>query len=94
VAMKVNLTNKYFLYRLKVREYEIEKIESILKTSSEVYVDSDTGRNIKVGKHDTVLVIVAYDIEQDGSTTPVTVYQTSRKQINYYLKKGRFHVKA
>lgn len=92
--MKVNLTNKYFLYRLKVREYEIEKIESILKTSSEVYVDSDTGRNIKVGKHDTVLVIVAYDIEQDGSTTPVTVYQTSRKQINYYLKKGRFHVKA
>ena len=92
--MKVNLTNKYFLYRLKVREYELEKVESILRTSFEVYFDSDTGRNIKVGKHDNVLIIVAYDVEQDGSTTPVTVYQTSRKQINYYLKKERFHVKA
>ena len=91
--MKINRTNKYFLYRLKIREYNLEKVESILKTSSEIYFDSHTGRNIKIGKHDKDLVMIAYDVEQDGSITPVTVYETSRKQIRYYLKEERFHVK-
>ncbi len=91
--MQINLTNKYFLYRLKIREYNIEKVESVLRTSSEVYFDTHTGRDIKVGKHDNDLIMIAYDVEQDGSITPVTVYKITRKQIRYYLKEERFHVK-
>ncbi len=78
---------------LKVREYNLEKVELVLRTSSEVYFDIHSGRDIKVGKHDNELIIVAYDLEADGSITPVTVYQTSRKQIKYYLKEERFYVK-
>ena len=60
--MKVNLTNKYFLYRLRTREYELEKVVSVLKTSTEVYFDRHTGRNIKVGRHDNVLIRNEHEI--------------------------------
>ncbi|MCP4751638.1 MAG: hypothetical protein GY866_12145 [Proteobacteria bacterium] len=72
----------------------MEKVESVLRTSSETYFDTHSGRDIKVGKHGNDLIIVAYDVEQDGSITPVTVYETSRKQIKYYLKEERIHAKV
>ena len=92
--MRLNFTNQYFLYRVQTREYDLDKIASVLRTSSEVYSDSSTGRDIRVGRHDRSLIMIAYDVEQDGSITPVTVYETSRKQIKYYLKTERFHVKV
>ena len=76
-------------YRAELRGYELSKVEDILRHSGEKYFDTTTQRLIVVGKHNDKLVAIPY--EKHGSKiTPVTIHATTRQQINFRLKTGRF----
>jgi hypothetical protein len=44
---------------------------------------------IAIGKHDNRLVMIPYEITADA-ITPITVHATTRQQIKFRLKTGRF----
>jgi hypothetical protein len=79
----------YLRYRAKLRGFELEKIEEILRYSSERYFDTVTRCSIVVGKHNDSLVIIPYE-QQGNEMTPITIHATTRQQINFRLKAGRF----
>ena len=79
----------YLRYRADLRGFDLDVLEQILRYSSERYVDAETGRQIVVGRHDTRLVMVAYE-EPGGNMVPVTVHAISRQQITFRLRMGRF----
>lgn len=79
----------YLRYRSELRGFELSKIENILRHSGERYFDTATRRLIVVGKHDDRLVIIPYE-KQGNEITPVTIHATTRQQINFRLKTGRF----
>lgn len=79
----------YSKYRSELRGFELSKIENILRHSGERYFDTATRRLIVVGKHDDRLVLVPYE-KQGNEITPVTIHATTRQQINFRLKTGRF----
>lgn len=81
--------SEYIRYKADLRGFDLTKIEKILKYSEERYFDSKTRRIIAVGRHDDRLVMIPYE-ERKGSITPVTIHVTTRQQINFRLKTGRF----
>ena len=85
--MTIVWTN-YLKYRAKLRKFDLGKIENIIRHSPERYSDMATGRRIVVGKHGSMLVMVAYEADED-SITPVTIHVTTRRQINFRVKTGR-----
>ena len=76
-------------YRLSLRGFDMVRVEHILKYSTERYVDVITGRFVVVGKHGKYLVAIPYE-RQENVLTPVTIHVTSRQQINFRVKTGRF----
>ena len=80
---------EYLQYRAALRGFELAKLEQIIRHSSERYFDSETSRIIVVGRHDKLLVMIPYEINND-SITPVTVHTTTRQQIRFRLQTGRF----
>ena len=78
----------YFKYRVKLRGYDIEKIENILHFSTEKYFDNITQRFVVVGKHDKKLVMIPYEMEND-KIVPITIHATTRQQIKFKIKSGR-----
>lgn len=44
---------------------------------------------IVIGKHDDRLVMIPYETEGD-KIVPITVHATTRQQINFRVKTGRF----
>ncbi len=79
----------YMRYRARLRGYDLAKIENIVRYSNERYLDSVTDRRIVVGRHDSTLVMIAYE-ESTGVTTPITIHATTRQQVNSRLRTGRF----
>lgn len=79
----------YMRYRAKLRGFDLEKLEQIVTHSIERYYDTETGRAVVVGRHDKKLVIVPYEATEN-EITPVTVHSTTRQQVNFRLKTGRF----
>lgn len=79
----------YIKYRAYLRGFELAKIEDILRYSQEKYYDTMTRREIAVGRHDKRLVVVAYE-KTENAVTPITIHATTRQQINFRLKTGRF----
>ena len=77
--------SEYIKYRANLRNYDIGKIEEILRYSKERYFDTITQRMIVVGKHEKRLVIVPYEKNED-SINPITIHATTRQQINFRLK--------
>ena len=57
--------------------------------SVERYFDTITRRIIAVGRHDDRLVMVPYEEKKD-TITPITIHVTTRQQINFRPKTGRF----
>ena len=52
-------------------------------------MDTATDRHIAVGRCGTTLVLIPY--ETDGDTlTPITVHATTRQQIEFRIRTGRF----
>ncbi len=83
--------SSYLRYRAELRGFDLAKIEEILRFSGERYYDTVTGREIAVGKHDNRLVIIPY--ERSGELiTPVTIHSTTRQQIRFRLRTGRFAI--
>jgi len=79
----------YIKYRADLRGFELTKIENILRYSRERYFDTITRRRIAVGRHNDRLVMVPYE-EKGNAIIPITIHATTRQQINFRLKTGRF----
>lgn len=79
----------YMRYRAELRGFELVGIEAIVKYSNEWYVDTETERLVVVGRINDILVMIPCDISPE-TITPVTVHATTRQQINFRLKTGRF----
>jgi hypothetical protein len=79
----------YFKYRAGLRGFDLTEVEKIIIFGNERYFDTATGRNVVVGKHGRLLVLIPYERIGD-SITPVTIHATTRQQINFRLKNGRF----
>lgn len=79
----------YLKYRAKLRQFDLDKIEEILRYSGERYYDTITERMIAVGKHNNSLVIIPYEYNQESITQ--LYHTTTRQQIQFFrLKTGRF----
>ena len=76
-------------YRAKTRGFDLEKLEHIIRHSSERYLDTETGRHVAVGRHGEQLVMIPYEAEGE-IITPVTVHAITRQQIRFRLSTGRF----
>ena len=81
---------KYLKYRSELRGFDLLLLEDILRHSDERYFDTATHRAVVVGKHGDTLVMIPYDCAQDDTFTPVTVHATTRQQVAYRLRSGRF----
>jgi len=79
----------YMRYRAKLRGFDLGKLELIVNRSTERYYDTQTGRSVVIGRYDKNLVILPYEMDEHG-ITPITVHTTTRQQINFRLKTGRF----
>lgn len=79
----------YLLYRVEQRGFDLNRIEEILRFSGERYYDVETGRAIVVGNHDDLLVLIPYE-KGANTITPITIHPTTRQQIRFRLKTGRF----
>ena len=83
------LWTEYMKYRARLRGYRLERLEEILRYSTERYFDTVTGRLVVVGNYEGKLVLIPY--EQRGDVIiPITVHAITRKQIKFRLKSGRF----
>ena len=83
------LWTAYMQYRASLRGFDLTKIEQILRHSTERYYDTATQRPVVVGRHDDRLVLIPYE-QEEAKVTPVTIHVTTRQQINFRLKTGRF----
>lgn len=81
----------YLKYRTHLRGFDLSIVADVVRFSDERYFDSATQRMVAVGRHGDLLVIIPYDhdIEMD-TMTPVTVHPTTRQQIIFRLRTGRF----
>lgn len=53
------------------------------------YYDTETHPMIAVGKHERILVMIPYE-DYNDRIEPITIHATSRQQIKFRLKTGRF----
>ncbi len=81
--------NDYMKYRSNLRGFDLARIEDIVKHSTERYYDITTHRFVVVGRHNDKLVLIPYE-RQGDDVTPVTIHVTTRQQINFRLRTGRF----
>jgi len=88
--MKEIIWTDYFKYRVNLRGFNLSNIEEILRYGAEKYYDTATDRLVVVGKDGNILVMIPHDIDEKNTITPITVHATSRQQINYRVKSGRF----
>jgi hypothetical protein len=79
----------YLRYRAHTRGFDLALIEQLLRFASERYFDTVTRRWVVIGQHGSRLVMVPYDQEQN-SITPVTIHVTTRQQVTFRLRTGRF----
>jgi len=90
IPEKFSITwTNYMKYRAKLRTFDLAKIDDIIRYSTERYFDTITQRTIVVGRHNDTLVLIPYE-EKGNEVTPTTIHTTTRQQINFRLKAGRF----
>lgn len=80
----------YMRYKTQIRGFSLEKIEHIVLSSRERYYDTLNSRMVAIGKHDTRVVLIPYE-KQGEDIVPVTIHATTRQQINFRVKTGRFN---
>lgn len=76
-------------YRARVRRFDLARIEETVRYSAERYFDTATGRFVVIGRHDKILVMIPYEIDEQ-TITPITIHATTRQQINFRLRTGRY----
>ena len=80
---------EYFRYRATLRGFDLDRIEEILKHSTERCVDTATDRRIAVGRCGRALVLVPYETDNEV-IIPITVHATTRRQIALRVQTERF----
>ncbi len=88
--MKRIVWTDYFRYRVKLRGFDLSKVEEIIRFSSERYYDTATDRFVVVGKDANVMVMIPHEKPDENTIIPITIHATSHQQINYRVKSGRF----
>ena len=79
----------YLKYRAGLRGFDLVIVEKVLRFSEERYFDTVTGRQVVIGRHGGLLIMIPY--EQIGDDIiPITIHATTRQQVNFRLKSGRF----
>jgi len=53
--------SEYIRHRAESREFDLGKIEEILRYSAERYFDTETNRLVAVGRHDERLIMIPYE---------------------------------
>lgn len=79
----------YMQFRMKLRGYDLARLEYILTYSTERYFDTSTQRHVMIGRYHDDLVMIPFEYEEE-SIVPVTVHATTRQQINFRVRTGRF----
>ena len=87
--MRVYVWTEYLKHRSRSRGFDLEIVEQILRFSEESYFDTVTRRRVRIGRHGRRLVMVPYE-QDDATVTAVTIHITTRQQINFRLRTGRF----
>ena len=85
----VLIWTNYMKYKARLREFDLVKIENVVRYSTERYFDTQTGRQIVIGHHDNQLIMIPYEGHQD-SIIPITVHATTRQQIRARIRTGRY----
>jgi len=80
---------EYMKYRASLRGFDLAEVENIVTYSTERYLDRATGRGIVVGRQQGSLVLVPIETEGEN-VIPVTVHPTTRQQIRFRLRTGRY----
>jgi len=80
---------EYLKYRATLRGFDLKEIEQILRSSKERYFDMTTSRHIVAGHCGGILVLIPYEMNE-GVLTPITIHATTRQQIEFRIKVGRF----
>jgi hypothetical protein len=79
----------YLKYRAELRGFDLDKIEYIIRYSSERYIDTESYRLIVIGEHDNKLVMIPPYEETETTITPITIHTVTRQQIKFRLTTGR-----
>jgi hypothetical protein len=79
----------YMRYRARLRGFDLDEVEEIVRSSSERYVDEATGRQLVVGRHGDSLVLIPFETRGED-VVPVTIHRTTRPQIASRLRSGRY----
>ena len=79
----------YIKYRAELRGFDLARIEDIVRYPGERYFDTETGRQIVIGRHDRILVLIPYEMDQD-SVTPITIHAITHQQIRFRIRTGRY----
>jgi hypothetical protein len=82
---------EYLKYKAHLHGFELSLIEQVVRFSEERYFDTITQRLIAVGRHGNRLIVVPYE-KEDDTVTPVTVHATTRQQITFRLRTGRYRL--
>jgi hypothetical protein len=80
---------EYLQYRVDLRGFDLAEIEHIIRHSGERYLDTETRRTVVVGRHNRQLVMIPYEMDEEN-LIPVTIHATTRQQIRFRLRTGRF----
>ncbi len=80
---------EYLKHRARLRGFDLAIIEQVVRFSEERYLDTATHRMVAIGRHGNRLIMVPYEQEND-TVTPITIHATTRQQITFRLKTGRF----
>ena len=80
---------EYLKYRATLRGFDLDRIEQIVRSSRERYTDMATNRQVVVGRCGKTLVLIPYEMRED-LLIPITIHATTRPQIEFRLKTGRF----
>jgi hypothetical protein len=86
--MKIVWT-EYLKYRAALRGFDLAKVEQIIQSSKERYMDTATNRQVVIGRCGKTLILIPYEVSEEV-LTPVTIHATTRQQIELRLKIGRF----
>ena len=80
---------EYLKYRAGLRGFDLLIVEKVLRFSEERYLDTVAGRQVVIGRHGGLLIMIPYERVGD-EVIPITIHATTRQQINFRLKSGRF----
>lgn len=79
----------YMRYRARLRGFDLDEVEEIVRFSAERYADEATGREVVVGRHGDSLVLIPIETRGED-VAPVTIHLTTRPQIVSRLRSGRY----